>query len=129
MSVDAKKLVLVAEDHEDIRRLLEIVFTQAGYQVKTVADGRAALKEIETERPDLVITDILMPYLNGFKLCESIKTDPRFSSIPVIMMTAVYRQDHHVDMGFNCGADAYFSKPFQTDKVLEVAIKLMGDEK
>src|SRR5512140_1819806 len=94
------KKILIADDEVDIAKILQVVFEKEGYQVKVVDNGKKALEEISKEHPDLVISDILMPILNGFKLCEAIKSDNKLSHIPVVLLTAVYRQEHHIEMGF-----------------------------
>src|SRR5690348_1190051 len=111
MPEEKKKTVLIAEDDPDIAKTLQVAFETQGLAVILVPNGKKAMEEIEKNRPDLVISDILMPMMNGFKLCEAIKSDNKTSYIPVILLTAVYRQEHHIDMGFKHGADAYFSKP------------------
>ncbi len=118
--------ILIADDQPDIGFALKVLFETSGYRVKVVENGKLAMDEVKKENPILVISDILMPQMNGFKLCELIKQDARTSTIPVILLTAVYRKDHHVDMGFSHGADAYFSKPFKPEQILQVAKKLMS---
>lgn len=125
MSEENKKRVLIAEDDADIAKTIQVAFESQGFDTVVVPDGKKAIEEIEKSKPDLVISDILMPIMNGFKLCETIKSDNKFSNIPVILLTAVYRQEHHIDMGFKYGADAYFSKPFEVKRVLEIATKLI----
>jgi CheY-like chemotaxis protein len=118
--------ILIADDQPDIGFALKVLFESSGYRVKVVENGKLALDEVRKEHPLLVISDILMPQMNGFKLCEMIKQDGRTADIPVILLTAVYRKEHHVDMGFSHGADAYFSKPFKPDQILQVAKKLIS---
>ena len=125
MPENNQKTILIADDEPDISTILQLAFENQGYRVKVVANGKMALEEIKNEKPDLVITDIMMPLINGLKLCEMIKFDNAFADIPVILLTAVYTQDHHIDLGFKHGADAYFSKPFNTDRILEVSKKLL----
>ena len=125
MPEEQKKTVLIAEDDPDIAITLQVAFQSQGLATIVVPNGKKALEEIEKAKPSLVISDILMPVMNGFKLCESIKNDNKTSKIPVILLTAVYRQEHHIDMGFKYGADAYFSKPFAVERVVEVSLKLI----
>ena len=125
----SEKYILIADDQQDIGLMLKMLFEKSGYRTKVVENGVKALEEIEHEKPALVVSDILMPHLNGFKLCETIKGDPRTSHIPVILLTAVYRNNQHVDMGFSYGADAYFTKPFDNNQILYVSQKLMGEER
>lgn len=127
MADTRKKSIFIADDEPDISALLQMAFEKEGYIVKVFKNGKDALDEVQKEIPDLVISDILMPMMNGYKLCESIKSVDKTAKTPVILLTAVYKQDHHVEMGMQQGADAYFSKPFKTERVVEVAKKLMGD--
>jgi CheY-like chemotaxis protein len=122
-----EKYVLVADDQPDISLALQIIFQSKGYTVKVVENGKKAWESVQASKPILVVSDILMPLMNGLKLCENIKSTSQYSDIPVILLTAVYRQQHHIDMAFGHGADAYFSKPFNAERVLEVAEKLIKD--
>jgi len=125
MTEAKNKTIIVVDDEPDVAKVLEQLFIDDGFTVKVFENGKKALEEINKERPDLVVTDILMPMLNGLKLCEAIKSDHKTAKIPVILLTAVYREEHHVEMGFQHGADAYFSKPFNPARVLEVAKQLL----
>ena len=121
------KYILIADDQPDISLALQIIFQSRGYTVKVVDNGKKAWESVQASKPILVVSDILMPLMNGLKLCENIKSTSQYSDIPVILLTAVYRQQHHIDMAFGHGADAYFSKPFNAERVLEVAEKLIRE--
>jgi CheY-like chemotaxis protein len=122
-----EKYILIADDQPDISLALQIIFQSKGYTVKVVDNGKKAWESVQANKPILVVSDILMPLMNGLKLCENIKSTSQYSDIPVILLTAVYRQQHHIDMAFGHGADAYFSKPFNAERVLEVAEKLIKE--
>jgi CheY-like chemotaxis protein len=120
-----KKRVLVADDAPDILVVIQKTLESAGYEVITAANGKEAYQKAIEIKPDLIISDILMPLMNGFKLCDELKNNPNYGHIPIILMTAVYRQPDHIEMGFKYGADAYIAKPFKNDQLLEIVKQLM----
>ena len=121
----AKKRVLVADDAPDILFIVQKTMESAGYEVLTAANGKEAYQKAIEQKPDLIISDILMPLMNGFKLCDELKNNPNYGHIPIILMTAVYRQPDHIEMGFKFGADAYMAKPFKTEQLLAITKQLM----
>lgn len=120
-----KKRILVTDDAPDILLVIQKTFESAGYEVLTALNGKEAYQKTIELKPDLIVSDILMPLMNGFKLCDELKTNPKYSHIPIILMTAVYRQPDHVEMGFKFGADAYISKPFKPEQLLEIVKQLL----
>ena len=102
--------VLVAEDNVElldyIRGNLEVYYT-----VLAAVDGRKALETARSGFPDIIVTDFMMPEMNGAELCRAVKSDPELCHIPVIILTALSSNDHKVE-GFNAGADSYIEKPF-----------------
>ena len=121
--------ILIVEDHQDVRQYLSRLLTSR-YQIVEAYNGRHALSLAYQEIPDLIISDIMMPEMDGFELCQNIKTDQRTSHIPVILLTAKSSQDDRLE-GLKGGADAYLTKPFdkrelfiRIEKLLESRIKL-----
>jgi predicted Zn finger-like uncharacterized protein len=111
--------ILVVEDTEFFRVYLKDLLTDAGFQVTTVKDGMEALERLGAERPDLVVTDLLMPRLNGFELCRKIKDHPATASLPVIMMTEVYTKKHYqAEAQQDHRADDFLTKPFHPEDLL-----------
>jgi two-component system, OmpR family, alkaline phosphatase synthesis response regulator PhoP len=108
--------VLVVEDEEDIRELIGYNLLKDGYQVAGVASGEDALAAVESQTPDLILLDIMLPGLDGLKVCRKLKDDPKFNSIPIIMLTAK-GEEPDIVAGLNMGADDYVTKPF-SPKVL-----------
>jgi two-component system, OmpR family, alkaline phosphatase synthesis response regulator PhoP len=100
--------ILVADDEPNIIKLLRLYLREEGYDVTSARDGREAVERFRAEKPDLVILDLMMPYLGGFEVCTEIRKE---SDVPVIMLTA--RSDD-VDkiVGLEMGADDYITKPF-----------------
>ena len=111
-----RQSVLVVEDEEDIRELVSYNLLKEGYQVAGVASGEDALSAVEAKTPDLILLDIMLPGLDGLRVCRKLKENPRFQSIPVIMLTAK-GEEPDVVAGLNMGADDYVTKPF-SPKVL-----------
>jgi signal transduction histidine kinase/ligand-binding sensor domain-containing protein/DNA-binding response OmpR family regulator len=105
--------IMVVDDHPEICETIRESLTNYFY-VATETDAEAGLKQIKTTIPDLVISDVMMPGINGFELCEKIKTDLRTSHIPVILLTADTSRTGRME-GFENGADDYICKPFDED--------------
>lgn len=122
-----KNRILVVEDEESLLKLESILFTSKGYQVTGVRGGVDALRSISQDRPDLVVLDIMLPDMDGFEVCRSIKEDPETRSIPVVMLTAK-KSSRDLEAGRVAGADAYITKPFKSVKVLEVIGGLLGNQ-
>lgn len=113
--------VLVVEDEEDIRELVGYNLLKEGYQVAGVASGEEALQAVASKIPDLILLDIMLPGLDGLKVCRRLKEDPKSESIPVIMLTAK-GEEPDIVAGLNMGADDYITKPF-SPKVLLARVK------
>ena len=106
--------VLVVEDDRNIAELLEMYLTKEGYKPVLAYDGGQGLDLFRSEKPDLVLLDIMMPVMDGYAVCREIR---RESMVPVIMLTAKGEVDDKVD-GLKIGADDYITKPFQMREVL-----------
>ena len=120
MSVsDSGIKVLVIDDSNTIRRSAEIFLKQAGHEVVLADDGFDALAKISDYLPDVIFCDILMPRLDGYQTCAIIKRNPRFSSVPVIMLSS---KDGVFDKarGRMVGSQDYLTKPFSKDQLLQV---------
>lgn len=107
----SRPLVLVVEDEADIRELVSYNLTKAGYQVTSVATGEQGLAAVETDPPDLVVLDLMLPGMDGLKVCQRLKKAPKTDSIPVVMLTAK-GEESDIVRGLNLGADDYITKPF-----------------
>jgi PAS domain S-box-containing protein len=109
--------VLVADDNADMREYLTRLLLGAGYRVDAVNDGKAALNTIRTDAPDLVISDVMMPGLDGLGLVAALRTDPRTASVPVLLLSARAGQEASIE-GLRAGADDYLVKPFSAAELL-----------
>lgn len=108
--------ILAVDDNEELRTML-VKHLAKRYQVLTAEDGQQALKIIRSNMVDIVITDVMMPVIDGIELCARIKSDVELCHIPVIMLTAKTRVSDKIE-GLNSGADAYLDKPFSIDHLL-----------
>jgi two-component system alkaline phosphatase synthesis response regulator PhoP len=113
-----RKRILVVDDEIYIVHILEFSLTMEGYEVMTASDGEEALRVIDTERPDLVVLDIMMPRLDGYEVCRRLRQDEQFSSLPVILLSAKGRPVDR-ESGLEAGADDYITKPFSPRKLVE----------
>jgi len=109
-----KTTILTADDDPQILRLVARNLQLDGYEVIAVADGQAALEQIEARSPDLVLLDIMMPRMDGFALTQRVR---EFSSVPIILLTA-RGQDQDKIHGLDLGADDYLTKPFSVEELL-----------
>jgi PAS domain S-box-containing protein len=109
--------VLIADDNADIRAYLARLLTGAGYQVSTVQDGQQALEEARVRTPELIISDVMMPRLDGLQLLLALRADPRTEAIPVILLSARAGQEASIE-GLHAGADDYLVKPFAAAELL-----------
>jgi PAS domain S-box-containing protein len=109
--------VLVADDNADMREYLARLLRTAGYQVTAVSDGQAALDAIGGSAPDLVISDVMMPQLDGLGLVSALRADARTAAVPVLLLSARAGQEASVE-GLRAGADDYLVKPFSAVELL-----------
>ena len=121
----AKGKILVVDDEIYIVHILDFSLGMEGYEVVTALDGEQALEKARTERPDLIVLDIMMPKLDGYETCKRLKADPEIKDVPVILLSAKGR---NVDqkVGFEVGADDYITKPFSPRKLVERINAILG---
>ena len=109
--------VLVVDDEPNIVLSLEFIMKQAGFEVRVARDGDEALGAIEASPPDLVLLDVMMPNRDGYDVCQTIRANPAWKGIYIIMLTAKGR-DIEREKGMALGADDYITKPFSTREVI-----------
>ena len=114
---EAKNRILLIEDEEDIVEALKMRLEGNGYEVIPALDGTDGLNKARTTAPDLIILDIMLPKLDGYKIARMLKFDERFSMIPILMLTAKV-QPADAQKGKEAGADSYMTKPFKADELL-----------
>jgi two-component system alkaline phosphatase synthesis response regulator PhoP/two-component system response regulator VicR len=103
--------ILVCDDERHIVRLIQVNLERHGYQVVTAYDGKEGLEKIRAEKPNCVVLDVMMPYMDGFEVLKNLRREPETEHVPVIMLTAK-AQDKDVFEGYHYGADMYLTKPF-----------------
>lgn len=119
----AKAKILVVDDSPTQLSLMRAPFEENGYQVITAADGDEAVAMVESENPQLVVLDVIMPKLNGFQACRKIKTLKE--DLPVIILTSKNQKSDEF-WGKKQGADVYMTKPFDSEELFATAIKLLS---
>jgi len=107
------KTVLVADDEPNIVISLEFLMKREGHRVLVARDGAAALELIRSERPDLVLLDVMMPAKSGFEVCQAVRADESLAAVRILLLTAKGR-DTDILQGLGLGADGYMTKPFST---------------
>ncbi len=108
--------VLIIDDNADLRQYLRTIL-QAHYTVIEAANGEEGLKVAREQIPDIIVSDVMMPVMNGLECCQHLKTDILTSHVPVILLTARALNKHQIE-GYRCGADAYLTKPFAKEVLL-----------
>jgi two-component system cell cycle response regulator len=117
--MENKKRVLVVEDEEHMRALLTYNLNKENYEVKTAKDGFEGLEEVKKQKPDLIISDIMMPKMDGYEFCRTLRKDPKARMIPFIFLTAKGQLPDKVE-GLRTGADDYITKPFVPKELIEM---------
>ena len=110
--------MLVVDDDPVILKLLRVNFEIEGFRVITAGDGREALGQIRREQPDVVITDVMMPGIDGLQVLDAIKADRDTAHLPVILLSAK-AQTAEVQQGLDLGADDYVTKPFDPMELID----------
>jgi len=114
----AQKRLLLVEDEADLVEVVKIRLEANGYEVLTATDGQQALDKARNQNPDLIILDLMLPKIDGYKVCRMLKFDEKYKHIPVLMFSA-RAQEADKKLGEEVGADAYLVKPF--DPVVLIA--------
>jgi two-component system alkaline phosphatase synthesis response regulator PhoP len=124
------KRILIADDEAHIRVLIEQTledFEDEGVELLTASNGEEALQMIQTDQPDLVFLDVMMPKMNGFDVCKTVKHDPAMQSTYIVMLTAK-GQEFDRQKGQDVGANVYMTKPFDPDEIVAKASEVLGVE-
>ena len=120
------KKILLIEDDKDMAAMTKKILVKHGYEVESAYNGEDGLAKARTIKPDLIVLDVKMPKLDGYKVCENLKEDPEFKNIPVIMLTA---RDSNIErtIGLAMGAEVYLSKPYDPAVLLTKISQLLKD--
>jgi len=122
------KKILVVDDEPDVASLLTLLLKSQGYDVVAAGDGQEALEKARSEQPDLILLDVMLPKMDGYKVARMLKFDENFSTIPIIMLTAKV-QEKDKQIGLEMGADDYVTKPFDTAALLGKIKAVLGKNK
>lgn len=109
--------VLIADDNPQLLELIEAYLEPLQVQVDRAVDGEAVLEMVEASPPHLILLDIMMPRRSGFEVCRILKSDPRFSNIPIVMVTAL-NEEGDIERARDCGADDFVTKPVNKIELL-----------
>ena len=118
-----RRKILVVDDDVEIVEMLSYILKQAGYAIGTACNGIEALKKVRSLSPDLVLLDLMLPELDGFAVCETLRWHADTAKLPVIMLTAVSGELGRLS-GLDCGANDYITKPF-SPKVLVLKVEAL----
>ena len=119
--------MLVVEDEPNVVLSLRVLMERAGFDVRVAGDGTAALREVERAPPDVMLLDVMLPERDGYDVCRTIRANPSWSGVRIVMLTAKGR-DADRDQGLAAGADAYVTKPFSTRDLVDRVRTLVGME-
>jgi two-component system, OmpR family, phosphate regulon response regulator PhoB len=122
-----KKRILLIEDEQDIITTLTFRLESEGYDVTTAMDGEDGLDKVKKENPDLILLDLMLPKMNGYKVCVLLKSDSKFKDIPIIIFTA-RAEEADRKKSEESGADAYITKPFEPPILLGKIKELLKDK-
>lgn len=118
------KRILIVDDEPNIVLSLEYLMRQRGYAVTTARDGDEALAAVDTEAPDLVLLDVMMPRKDGYEVCQLLRERSELADMPIIMLTAKGREVER-EKGLSMGADDYITKPFATQDVVNRVVAML----
>ncbi|MCC5812940.1 MAG: response regulator [Ectothiorhodospiraceae bacterium] len=121
----APQSVLVVDDEPNIVLSLQFLMKEAGFDVRVARDGDEALEAIQEAPPDVILLDVMLPRRDGYELCQTIRANPEWNGIRIIMLTAKGREIEQ-EKGLALGADDYITKPFSTREVVERVKQYMG---
>ena len=119
-----RKKILVVEDDPDQLEVVRFTLKNAGFAVGTATNGIDALKKAQRVSPDLIILDVMMPELDGFAVCETLRGNPATASIPILMLTGLCSHISRL-VGYESGATDYVIKPFDSEQLVSKVEKLL----
>lgn len=114
----SKGRILAVDDSPTVLQMITAILESGGYEVITATDGSEALNAARTQSPDLIVLDVMLPKVDGYKVCRLLKYDQQYRHIPIIMLTAK-AEDQQMATGIRTGADQYLTKPVEPERLLE----------
>ena len=121
---DAKKNIIIVDDEPDILKTTKMFLESEGFNVETAMDGIAGLEKIRKLKPDLIVLDLILPKLDGYKICRMLKFDSKQKKTPIVIITA-RAQEANRKMAEEVGCDAYITKPFVPEDFLKKIKELL----
>ncbi len=123
---ERKPKVTIVDDDRDTREMLTLALELEGFEVSQAANGLRLISAMHVDRPDVILLDVMMSWIDGFELCRAIKKNPTFGDIPVIFITARKSpEDEHT--GRDAGASDYFTKPLDVDRLIERIRQMLAE--
>ena len=114
--MNSDKKILIVEDDELMIKILKFILNKEGYQLSVVMDGLSAVEQIPAINPDMVITDLLLPYKSGLEVIRFVKE--KFKKTPIIVLSSLGEEEHSVSEAFKLGADDFIAKPFNPNELI-----------
>jgi CheY-like chemotaxis protein len=116
--------ILLVDDEPELRIITRMMLEKAGYEVVEASNGEEGLRILANFKPDLILLDVMMPGMGGWKVCEKIKADEKLKHIPVVMFT-VRTSEEDIEHSRECGAEAHINKPFEKQELLATIERLL----
>ncbi|MBI3318807.1 MAG: response regulator [Candidatus Omnitrophica bacterium] len=123
--MNERQKILLVDDEPDLVQLVSLRLEKSGYEVEAAYDGQQALEKVRQSKPSLIILDLMLPKLDGYKVCRLLKFDERYKKVPVLIFTA-RAQEQDIRLAMDCGADAYLTKPFEAKALLDKVAELLS---
>jgi DNA-binding response OmpR family regulator len=120
------KEILIVEDEPGVMAAIRFLMKQQGYNVRVAEKGEDALDLLSTNKPHLVLLDIMLPGMNGWEVCEAIRSNPEYRNVKIVFLTA-RRNEAEIAKGLDLGANAYITKPFKNDQLIARVKALLQD--
>ena len=114
--MNSDKKILIEEDDELMIKILKFILNKEGYQLSVVMDGLSAVEQIHSINPDMVITDLMLPYKSGLEVIRFVKEN--FEKTPIIVLSSLGEEEHSVSEAFKLGADDFIAKPFNPNELV-----------
>ncbi|MEW5822360.1 MAG: response regulator [Cyanobacteriota bacterium] len=118
------KKVLIVDDEKDIVETLQFILESEGLECVVAYDGEEALSLAKTQNPDLIVLDVMLPKINGYKVCRLLKFDAKYKHIPILMVTARTQEEDKI-IGEETGANEYITKPFDIETITKLVKKYL----
>ncbi len=116
--------ILVVDDEEDLGRILKFALLAAGHEVIVAMDGAEGLRQAREGAPDLILLDLMLPKIDGYKVCRMLKFDEKYRHIPIVILSARTQQEDK-DMAIQTGADLFVTKPYNLEEILQTIDKML----